>query len=113
ELLGFVFCCRSVAATCSFFTPPLHDALPIWPSIGAGAVRIRSAVRRRAVRAWPVRRGSRRSRTGRCAGRSARRPPAPAPSTAPRSEEHTSELQSREKLVCRLLLEKKNSIVSV
>src|SRR5690606_40023537 len=25
-----------------------------------------------------------------------------------RSEEHTSELQSREKLVCRLLLEKKN-----
>src|SRR5690606_39942001 len=25
----------------------------------------------------------------------------------PRSEEHTSELQSREKLVCRLLLEKK------
>src|SRR5690606_40257637 len=28
-------------------------------------------------------------------------------STAPRSEEHTSELQSREKLVCRLLLEKK------
>src|SRR5690606_41660016 len=31
--------------------------------------------------------------------------PCPA---APRSEEHTSELQSRENLVCRLLLEKKN-----
>src|SRR5690606_5864981 len=28
---------------------------------------------------------------------------------APRSEEHTSELQSRENLVCRLLLEKKNT----
>src|SRR5690606_2151986 len=28
--------------------------------------------------------------------------------TATRSEEHTSELQSRENLVCRLLLEKKN-----
>src|SRR3712207_8261525 len=28
-----------------------------------------------------------------------------------RSEEHTSELQSRQYLVCRLLLEKKNSIV--
>src|SRR5690606_41568137 len=28
--------------------------------------------------------------------------------TFDRSEEHTSELQSREKLVCRLLLEKKN-----
>src|SRR5690606_7512609 len=27
-----------------------------------------------------------------------------------RSEEHTSELQSREKLVCRLLLEKKNKV---
>src|SRR5690606_40701496 len=30
------------------------------------------------------------------------------PSSTPRSEEHTSELQSRENLVCRLLLEKKN-----
>src|SRR5690606_41269205 len=29
--------------------------------------------------------------------------------TCARSEEHTSELQSRENLVCRLLLEKKNS----
>src|SRR3712207_7498832 len=29
---------------------------------------------------------------------------------AARSEEHTSELQSRQYLVCRLLLEKKNSI---
>src|SRR5690606_39508211 len=29
------------------------------------------------------------------------------PYTDPRSEEHTSELQSRENLVCRLLLEKK------
>src|SRR5690606_39297284 len=32
---------------------------------------------------------------------------------APRSEEHTSELQSREKLVCRLLLEKKKEPVGV
>src|SRR5690349_22154416 len=30
------------------------------------------------------------------------------PATASRSEEHTSELQSRRDLVCRLLLEKKN-----
>src|SRR5690606_39522766 len=30
------------------------------------------------------------------------------PMNMPRSEEHTSELQSRENLVCRLLLEKKN-----
>src|SRR5437660_10243253 len=37
-------------------------------------------------------------------------PPGPRPSPPPprRSEEHTSELQSRGHLVCRLLLEKKN-----
>src|SRR5690606_40814953 len=33
----------------------------------------------------------------------------PAPGQPRRSEEHTSELQSRENLVCRLLLEKKKS----
>src|SRR5207244_13412088 len=33
--------------------------------------------------------------------------PAPVVATAPRSEEHTSELQSPDHLVCRLLLEKK------
>src|SRR3712207_8665657 len=32
--------------------------------------------------------------------------------TSSRSEEHTSELQSRQYLVCRLLLEKKNNISS-
>src|SRR6266511_3101999 len=37
-----------------------------------------------------------------------RRQPRRAPCVGPRSEEHTSELQSRENLVCRLLLEKKN-----
>src|SRR5258707_2640929 len=43
--------------------------------------------------------------------RSRRRPVAVRPPTSrrrPRSEEHTSELQSRQYLVCRLLLEKKN-----
>src|SRR5690606_39708414 len=40
-------------------------------------------------------------------------PPIPAypRSTPSRSEEHTSELQSRENLVCRLLLEKKKQTV--
>src|SRR3712207_8662912 len=33
----------------------------------------------------------------------------PAPGRAGRSEEHTSELQSRQYLVCRLLLEKKKT----
>src|SRR6266496_6858747 len=36
--------------------------------------------------------------------------PASLPSSVPRSEEHTSELQSRRALVCRLLLEKKKKI---
>src|SRR3712207_8710623 len=31
----------------------------------------------------------------------------------PRSEEHTSELQSRQYLVCRLLLEKKNKVTKL
>src|SRR2546428_9724226 len=38
---------------------------------------------------------------------------APAMMTAHRSEEHTSELQSRSDLVCRLLLEKKNNGSSI
>src|SRR5690606_40051042 len=36
---------------------------------------------------------------------------APGASNGARSEEHTSELQSRENLVCRLLLEKKKKMV--
>src|SRR3712207_8800384 len=36
--------------------------------------------------------------------------PGPAAGARSRSEEHTSELQSRQYLVCRLLLEKKNEI---
>src|SRR3712207_8660678 len=43
-----------------------------------------------------------------------RQPPDPRhrPPARPRSEEHTSELQSRQYLVCRLLLEKKNKLTS-
>src|SRR3712207_8222428 len=36
-----------------------------------------------------------------------------SPRRARRSEEHTSELQSRQYLVCRLLLEKKNNVVLI
>src|SRR3712207_8984022 len=60
-------------------------------------------------------RGARRGCGGRAGGglcRESRRPGGGATPTAPggdaqRSEEHTSELQSRQYLVCRLLLEKK------
>src|SRR3712207_7951114 len=66
-------------------------------------------------RSSPVRRSS--SSTPRCCGRGqARRSRSRTPTrgTGPggnRSEEHTSELQSRQYLVCRLLLEKKNSFI--
>src|SRR3712207_7110644 len=42
-----------------------------------------------------------------------RRPRARGQRSGMRSEEHTSELQSRQYLVCRLLLEKKNKITGV
>src|SRR5207237_2925568 len=51
------------------------------------------------------------ARPGRARGRPAtawRCPLTPGSSSRPRSEEHTSELQSHLNLVCRLLLEKKN-----
>src|SRR5262249_62313440 len=68
----------------------LHDALPICP--------------RRCRRALPIRDWSRRPSWH------ARRPRPSALRTkipSPRSEEHTSELQSLTNIVCRLLLEKK------
>src|SRR5438105_6950528 len=52
-----------------------------------------------------------RSSRGRCAASRRRRPRGrvrAGTGRSPRSEEHTSELQSRVDLVCRLLLEKKN-----
>src|SRR5437588_8627201 len=79
-------------ATTEIYTLSLHDALPIFPASScpswkswARAARSRS-------------RGQCRTRCGR------RRTSCGAP---PRSEEHTSELQSHSDLVCRLLLEKK------
>src|SRR5690606_42049099 len=90
----------------------LHDALPIFRPHGPRAVSahlqasghtIRDEGSRRKLphpaRAAPVRRRSRSRRAARSRA---------AAHWRPRSEEHTSELQSREKLVCRLLLEKKN-----
>src|SRR3712207_8693964 len=79
-------------ATTEIYTLSLHDALPISARAVARPARPRRARARRAR----GRRPRSRPRTG---GRARRRPP--------RSEEHTSELQSRQYLVCRLLLEKK------
>src|SRR5204862_50287 len=67
--------------------------------------------------ALPISQGARRGSDARDAGESriGQRGPSAAPdrptrdSPASRSEEHTSELQSRRDLVCRLLLEKKKN----
>src|SRR5215207_11756778 len=75
----FFFFFFNDTATTEIYTLSLHDALPI--------SRFFPSI-------WL-------SRTSRCPTRSA----GPFPPT--RSEEHTSELQSRVDLVCRLLLEKK------
>src|SRR5215204_55760 len=60
--------------------------------------------RRRAAGAASARRGSRRASA---APAGTRRGPRQPGHRSPRSEEHTSELQSHSDLVCRLLLEKK------
>src|SRR5690606_39406598 len=68
------------------------------------AVSRATGVSRAALRSW--RDGTRGARTSGCP-RCASVPGPPEPQA--RSEEHTSELQSRENLVCRLLLEKKTN----
>src|SRR3712207_9590818 len=81
-------------ATTEIYTLSLHDALPIWLS---------RTTRTCASATSSSATGSRRS-GGRCDF------PLPAcgeRGSRRRSEEHTSELQSRQYLVCRLLLEKK------
>src|SRR3712207_7253223 len=77
----------------------------------------RSRVRVACLVGAAARRGRRRGRTRWVAGARPRAPFSPAPdqarwresrkALASRSEEHTSELQSRQYFVCRLLLEKK------
>src|SRR5690606_39560822 len=99
--------CLSDAPTTGLYTLSLHDALPIsWIGISfSGRVALKVCRRtdgeRTAVDASRV--GGRvawSNRMRRDLGVKHR-------CCVYRSEEHTSELQSREKLVCRLLLEKK------
>src|SRR3712207_7091529 len=90
-------------ATTEIYTLSLHDALPISDGV---ARRVRERVgpgpsRRRRVRKRPVRSDG---DDAACRSVELRRAGAGTPV---RSEEHTSELQSRQYLVCRLLLEKK------
>src|SRR5207249_12085103 len=81
-------------ATPEIYTLSLHDALPI------SSRSRRCAPRRLAGPSVPTRRGL-------CCRSRRRRTACDRVPRARRSEEHTSELQSRFDLVCRLLLEKK------
>src|SRR3712207_8198379 len=86
-------------ATTEIYPLSLHDALPI-----SGLRRLRRDVPRRHLR--------RLTRCGRGPVRDRQPGDQPPPGrpfheAVDRSEEHTSELQSRQYLVCRLLLEKK------
>src|SRR5690606_41674695 len=100
---------RADAATTEIYTLPLHDALPISPEYDCPQAtrsgRRSHARTRPSSRCWMAR-GS--AAAGRCLAHACQCFP-PVHAVAPRSEEHTSELQSRENLVCRLLLEKKKT----
>src|SRR5207247_11340383 len=83
-------------ATTELYTLSLHDALPIWAVVLLPAPEVPRKRTPRPPSARP---------------QACTRTPRPRDSRArkTRSEEHTSELQSRVDLVCRLLLEKKKN----
>src|SRR5690606_41762959 len=87
----------------------LHDALPIYPQVRRGQRRRAAAAPRCGVRrAHALQEADRARDAGRRDDLGGARHEARARALGHlRSEEHTSELQSRENLVCRLLLEKK------
>src|SRR3712207_7853907 len=91
-------------ATTEIYTLSLHDALPIL--VTASAASPVGVTEGTGVRIDEVGLNATRTTTG-CP---VEMPPATPPA---RSEEHTSELQSRQYLVCRLLLEKKKQNVSL
>src|SRR3712207_7873345 len=89
-------------ATTEIYTLSLHDALPIF---GGGRRRLARSATGLQLSSAPRGRGlSRTAGLTRRGDLHGRRRPGP-----PRSEEHTSELPSRQYLVCRLLLEKKKN----
>src|SRR5207247_8604951 len=96
--------------TTTTYTLSLHDALPICTRICPLRSRCGTCGRQlpdcRSHSSRPLR-ASRWTgdRSARCASAASR--------SRPRSEEHTSELQSRVDLVCRLLLEKKKSVIRI
>src|SRR2546428_3946413 len=105
--LSIIFFFFNDTATTEIYTLSLHDALPIWRWMASDGLRGSTM--------WCTR-NLRPSNSATSVSLKSR-PISLFPSTAvtgaicSRSEEHTSELQSRSDLVCRLLLEKKNKTV--
>src|SRR3712207_7411068 len=95
-------------ATTEIYTLSLHDALPIWN----GPLMLSDARKLASRRRLPLR--PNRSLRGGCSSAPAR-PACPQRGSlrTARSEEHTSEIQSRQYLVCRLLLDKKKRVASL
>src|SRR3712207_8302882 len=87
-------------ATTEIYTLSLHDALPICSAFGSATAG--TAAGRKAANRHSTAISCRAPRVRVVRGRVPRRR-----LIRTRSEEHTSELQSRQYLVCRLLLEKK------
>src|SRR3712207_7364159 len=87
--LYYLFVFFNDTATTEIYTLSLHDALPILEALADGAVL----------------KGLQRDKAYKMAAQAVL-----GSAKMVRSEEHTSELQSRQYLVCRLLLEKKKNI---
>src|SRR5687768_18399639 len=103
DLVDFFF--LNVTATTELYTLSLHDALPISRGFSGSVLRASSqsfSARSSSILAR-TRAQQRALRSGALSGRGRNNRSA----WLMRSEEHTSELQSRLHLVCRLLLEKK------
>src|SRR3712207_7974816 len=92
-------------ATTEIYTLSLHDALPIClgPRVSRASARTARAADAEALRRFRCDRG------GRWYARDVQQLVRRQVAARVRSEEHTSELQSRQYLVCRLLLEKKKN----
>src|SRR5436309_7568055 len=90
----------TASATTEIYTLSLHDALPIFSSVVNRRLRSQAVAFRWLPMLWSI--GLPHSGQLLDCGNP----------LSVRSEEHTSELQSRENLVCRLLLEKKKTTQS-
>src|SRR3712207_7044309 len=95
-------------ATTEIYTLSLHDALPISRARAGRVHRSGREHGQRSARQVPALRAQRLGVRGVAAAGLQVVHQRPDDRARPRSEEHTSELQSRQYLVCRLLLEKKN-----